>query len=83
MSTCDNALNSSKDPKTHTKKSSTPRILAILYDWAKSLNLKLTPTNQIQNQETNLVMLDEHERQLSIASFEFPKLFRVAEFNVP
>ena len=31
MSTCNNALNSSKEPKTYTEKSSTARILAILY----------------------------------------------------
>ena len=54
MSTCNNALNSSKEPKTYTEKSSTPRILAILYDWAKSLNLKLTLTNQIRIQETKI-----------------------------
>ena len=41
MTTSNNALNSSKELETHTKTFATPRILPILYDRAKSLNLKL------------------------------------------
>ena len=102
MTTYNNALNSSKEPVTHTKKISDSQYFTDTLWLGEEFESQINPnqpntnprnyakrqsqttvllrtpiTHMILFNHTNLVMLDKHGRQLSIASFEFPNLFRM------